>query len=97
MKKLCVNSTFNLVYDSTALKQLKKLDKQISKRIIDWLAERLKNRENPRLWGSALKGELGEYWRYRVGDYRVLCKILDNELIVLILEIEHRKNVYQIY
>lgn len=95
MRKLCVNSTFNLIYDDIALKQLKKMDKQTAKRITTWITERLKNCENPRLWGSALKGELGECWRYRIGDYRVLCKILNNELIVLILEIEHRKSVYQ--
>ena len=88
---------FNIIYDDVALKQLKKMDKQIAKRIIAWLTERLKNCENPRLWGSVLKGELEEYWRYRIGDYRVLCKILNNELIILILEIDHRKDVYQKY
>lgn len=94
MMRLCVNSNFSLIYDDIALKQLKKLDKQASKRITTWLTERLNNCENPRLWGSALKGDLGEYWRYMIGDYRVLCKILNNELIVLILEIDHRKSVY---
>jgi mRNA interferase RelE/StbE len=89
-----VSLGYKIVYDEVALRLLKKLDKQVSKRIINWLTERLTNCNNPRIWGSALKGNLGEFWRYRVGDYRILCKIEDTELVVLVLEVSHRKDVY---
>ncbi len=71
------------------------MDKQIAKRITVWLHERLNNCVNPRLWGLALKGDLDGYWRYRIGEYRVVCKILDNELVVLALMVEHRKSIYK--
>ncbi|MDQ5922208.1 MAG: mRNA interferase RelE/StbE [Pseudomonadota bacterium] len=89
-----MNLGYKIIYDEVALRLLKKLDKQVSKRIINWLVERLNNCNNPRMWGSSLKGNLGEFWRYRVGDYRVLCKIQDKELIVLILEVSYRKDIY---
>lgn len=89
-----MNSTYKLIYDDAVLRALKKLDKQVSKLIVTWITDRLIDCKNPRLWGSALKGELGEYWRYRVGDYRILCKIQDNELLILVLDIGNRKDIY---
>jgi mRNA interferase RelE/StbE len=94
MRKCCVSSVYKLIYDEVALKGLKKLDRMIAKRITTWLDERISDCNNPRLWGKALNGNLGEFWRYRIGNYRVLCKIKDNELIVLILELDHRKDIY---
>lgn len=90
-----MNSKFNLIYDEIALRQLKKMDKQISRRIIKWITDRLVNCKNPRLWGSALKGYLGEFWRYKIGDYRILCRIQDKDLIILVLTIGNRKEVYK--
>ena len=72
-----------------------KLDKSIQKRIIKYLDERLTNCENPRLWGKALTGSHGEKWRYRVGDYRILCIIKDNIVTVEVVSIGHRKEVYR--
>ncbi len=77
----------------TAKKSLEKLDKNIQKRILDFLSD-LETLENPRIKGKSLKGELKEYWRYRVGDYRILSKIIDNELIIIVIDIGHRKNIY---
>lgn len=94
MRKCCVSSGYKLIYDEIALKCLKKLDRAVAKRIITWLDERVTGCSNPRLWGKALSGNLGEFWRYRVGNYRILCKIKDNELVVLILELDHRKDIY---
>lgn len=62
-------------YTGTAKGQLKKLDKQTARRIVDFMDERIAGRENPRDSGKALTGQLGGFWRYRVGDCRVICDI----------------------
>lgn len=77
-----------------AEKQLKKLDKLIQKRIFNYLEDRLQGCKNPRHFGEPLKGNRSGYWRYRVGDYRIICDIQDIELIVLALAVGHRKDVY---
>nr|CRY97821.1 hypothetical protein [uncultured prokaryote] len=76
-----------------AKKDLKKFDKPVRKRIIRYLEE-VSKLKNPRSRGKALIGNLMGMWRYRVGDYRILCKIKDGELIILVLEVGHRKNIY---
>jgi mRNA interferase RelE/StbE len=79
----------------TARKQLAKLDPQVARRIARFLS-RLAKTDDPRSLGHTLKGEeLGEYWRYRVGDYRILCDIRDAELVILTLAIGHRREVYR--
>lgn len=86
---------YKLVVSEKVLKQLKKIDKPIAKLILIWLEKNVDNCENPRIHGKALKGNLNEYWRYRVGDYRILCLINDNELVVLAISIGHRKDIYE--
>lgn len=76
-----------------AKKDLKKLDKSIQKKVSAYLDE-VAEIKNPRSRGKALIGNLMGMWRYRVGDYRILCKIKDEELIILVLEVGHRKNIY---
>lgn len=77
-------------------KILAKLDKQVSARILDFLTQRIAKLENPRSVGEALKGSrFGQLWKYRVGDYRILCQIQDVKLVVLVVRIGHRKNVYE--
>ena len=78
-----------------AKRKLSKLDKPIQKRIATFLQTRIQNADNPRNTGKALQGKLSGLWRYRVGDYRILCRIEDNALIVLVIEIGHRKEVYR--
>jgi mRNA interferase RelE/StbE len=81
--------------ESLALKELKKLDKPARHRIEQFI-DRLANSENPRSKGLALQGEeFKGLWRYRVGDYRLICQIKDQEVVILILEIGHRKKVYR--
>ncbi|CAA6676659.1 MULTISPECIES: type II toxin-antitoxin system RelE/ParE family toxin [unclassified Lentimonas] len=80
---------------SKALKQLKKLDKQVAKQIFDFLDERIVGAEDPRQWGKQLKGELNNVWRYRSGDYRILCQLQGEVFVVLVLEVGHRKNIYR--
>lgn len=85
---------WTIEYDILVQKQIKKLDPQT--RIRSFLHERLVQLDNPRTIGEALQGsELGNYWRYRVGDYRILCDIQDNRLVVLVIEIGHRREVYR--
>ncbi|WP_288724553.1 type II toxin-antitoxin system RelE/ParE family toxin [uncultured Treponema sp.] len=82
-----------LIYSDLALKQLKKMDKPVSKRIVDYMDD-VARLENPRERGKMLVGNLLGFWRYRVGDYRVLCKIRDQELIISVVDVGHRKEVY---
>jgi mRNA interferase RelE/StbE len=79
---------------ATAEKELAKLDKQAAQRIIRFLKDRISVSENPRTLGKQLTGELASFWRFRVGDYRIICDIQENELTVLTLRIAHRKEAY---
>ena len=77
-----------------AKKELKKLDKPTAKIILAWLRKNLEDCNNPRLHGKALVGDKKGYWRYRVGDYRIIADIQDDKILVLVLEIGHRKSIY---
>ncbi|MFZ1009768.1 MAG: type II toxin-antitoxin system RelE/ParE family toxin [Candidatus Sulfotelmatobacter sp.] len=79
----------------TATKQITKLDQQAQKSILRFLRERLAGADNPRQWGRALQGEKRGLWRYRVGDYRLICDIQDQKITILVLELGHRKDVYR--
>ena len=80
-------------YTETARKQLKKLDKTMQKRILDYMDE-VALLENPRSRGKALVENMRGLWRYRVGDYRVICEIQEAKIIISVLKIGHRKNIY---
>lgn len=81
--------------DLAAEKELAKLDRQVAIRILKFLNERLAKSDDPRLLGESLKGKFEEYWKYRVGDYRIICNILDNTLTVVVLKIGNRREVYR--
>jgi mRNA interferase RelE/StbE len=76
-------------------KQIKKLDKGRQKQIVEYLLTNIENSQNPRRFGKALVGNRKGLWRYRVGDFRIICDIQDDECIVLALETAHRKDVYR--
>lgn len=82
-------------WDERALKELKKIDKQAQKDIIHYLKTRIATVDSPRRFGKALIGNKAGLWRYRVKDYRLICNIEDNHLVVLVLRASHRKNVYE--
>lgn len=86
---------WTIEFDPRVEKELKKLGKAEAKRILDYLRDRVAVADDPRQLGKSLKGELTEYWRYRVGDYRVICELQDQRLVVLALRIGHRKDVYK--
>ncbi len=79
----------------SAKKQLSKLDQPAAKQITTFLRERVAGAENPRSTGKALTGPLGGLWRYRTGDYRIVCDIQDNALRVLVIKIGNRREVYR--
>lgn len=83
-------------FDDKAIKSLKKMGKAEAARICDFLHTRIKPVDNPRQLGRALEGQkLNNLWRYRVGDYRIICNIQDQKLTVLVVEIGHRREIYR--
>lgn len=78
-----------------AVKQLKKMGHADAKRIRDYLRKRIEPLENPRQLGKPLSGNLGELWRYRVGDYRVIASIEDDQVRILVIRIGHRRDIYR--
>lgn len=87
---------WRIEFDRAAVRELDRLDRQAARRILGFLNGRVANLEDPRSIGEALKGaKLGEYWKYRVGDYRVIAKIEDTELLILVIRIGNRREVYR--
>ena len=87
---------FDIEFDPDALKDLKKLDRPIQQRLVGFLRQRVATLENPRELGEALAGaRLGNYWKYRVGDWRIICDIQDHRIIVRVLRIGNRREVYR--
>ncbi len=82
-------------YADTARGQLRKLDRQTARRVLDFMDERIAGAENPRSTGKALTGPLGPFWRYRVGDCRVICDIQDDKLRVLVVQVGNRREIYR--
>jgi mRNA interferase RelE/StbE len=77
-------------------RQLDKLDPQVAQRILKFLRDRVAPLDNPRSIGEALRGSKpGEFWKYRVGDYRLICSIEDKSVLILVLRIGHRREVYE--
>lgn len=81
-------------FDERALKELRKLGPQARRDILACLDERVAGQAGSRRFGNGLKADLAGLWRYRVGDYRILCQIQDSVLLVLVVSVGHRKNIY---
>ena len=79
----------------TAEKQIRKLNRAAQESILQFLRERVLPAQNPRQWGKPLQGDKQGLWRYRVGDYRLICDIQDERITVLVLRVGHRKDVYR--
>jgi mRNA interferase RelE/StbE len=87
---------WTIEYVRSARKFITKLDSQNQARIHSFLQERLLSLQDPRQLGDALQGaRLGNFWRYRVGDFRIICDLQDHRLVVLVVEIGHRRDVYR--
>lgn len=84
--------TYNIVFSESCRRQFRKLNKELQRKIVNYLETRVCI--NPILFGKSLSGNKKGLWRYRVGDYRIICNIDNNELIVLVIEIGHRSDIY---
>ena len=78
-----------------AERQLRRLDRPVQRRLLDWLEDRIEGCKNPRHFGEPLKGDRAGFWRYRIGDYRVICDIREDKLVVLAVAIGHRRQIYK--
>jgi mRNA interferase RelE/StbE len=85
---------WKIEFDSDVEKDLRKLGHTAQKKILTYLKDKLMLAEDPRRLGKPLSGEFSGLWRYRVGDYRILAQIEDDALIILVIHVGHRKNVY---
>lgn len=86
--------TWTVKWEDSAAKEFRKLDKSIQKTILTYLRERISVKEDPRRFGKPLSYDKYGLWRYRIQDIRIICKIFDDELLVLIVKAAHRKGVY---
>lgn len=88
------NRTWSIEWTPDSRKQLLKLDRPAQKRILTFLNNRIIGSQEPRRTGKALRGSLAPYWAYRVGDYRIIVDIKDHELVILFVQLDHRRQVY---
>jgi mRNA interferase RelE/StbE len=94
-KKSPESSVWTIEFLDEALEQFEDLAKPVQQRIFKFLHGRLSQYSNPRLLGEALSGPFAGYWKYRVGDYRIVCEMEDRKLVVLVVKIGHRREVYR--
>ena len=86
---------YTVEYTPRAVKDLKKLDKPTRALIWGWIAKNLVDCENPRQHGKGLTANRSGEWRYRVGDYRILADIQDDKIVILVLTVGHRREIYE--
>ena len=87
---------WTIEFAEAAAQQLRKLDRAVARRIVRFLRERVSESPDPRALGAALKGDtLGQFWKYRVGDYRVIAEIRDREIRIVVIRLGHRSDVHR--
>ena len=86
---------YRVLFTDAAKKKLKKLDKNTAKLILAWIRKNLEGCSDPRAYGKALCADRQGQWRYRIGDYRLLAEIEDDKIIILIINIGHRRDIYK--
>lgn len=86
---------YKVVYSKSAIKSLRKMDKPTQKLLTTWIKSNLNNIDDPRKIGKSLSGNRSNQWRYRKGKYRIIVDIRDKELVILLLDIGHRKDIYR--
>lgn len=87
--------TYRLITTEKFDKSFKELDRQTQRIIKSWIEKNLMNCENPRLFGKALRANRSGQWRYRVGDYRILAEICDQEIVLVLVDVGHRSRIHQ--
>jgi mRNA interferase RelE/StbE len=91
---MALSPKWTIEFDPAAQKELDGLDKPIARRISKFLYERVAKLDDPRQIGERLQGTLSRFWKYRVGDYRLICSLEHDRLVVLVLRIGHRREIY---
>ena len=86
---------WKISFDKKAEKQFAKLSEEVQFQIARYLYQRVAVQPDPRRLGKALTGDKKGFWRYRIGDYRAICELRDRELLVLVIEVDHRREVYR--
>ena len=89
-----MHTTYKVVFSDKSKKQLKKIDHKFQNQILNYL-DKIDLLNNPKIFGKALTANLKGLWRYRVDDYRIICEIKEKEILILVLEINHRKEAYK--
>lgn len=87
--------TWNVEWDERARRELRRLDNPVQQAILRYFSERIQTDEDPRRFGRGLGHSLRGLWRYRIGDYRAICRIEDERLTVFVLGVAHRREVYR--
>lgn len=86
---------WTIEFDPRAVRDLKKLDRPVQRRVLSFLRDRVASAADPRSIGEALAGPQARFWKYRLGDFRIICQIRDAEILVLVVRIGHRSDVYR--
>jgi mRNA interferase RelE/StbE len=86
---------WKIEFDPSARRELEKLDKPVSDRILKFLHERVAALDDPRRIGERLQGTLRQFWKYRVGDYRLICSLKDDRLVAIVVRLGHRREIYK--
>ncbi|MBV8709652.1 MAG: type II toxin-antitoxin system RelE/ParE family toxin [Acidobacteriaceae bacterium] len=86
---------WSVEFNDIAERQLRKLDRQWQKKILDYLEDEIASLDDPRSRGKALTGDKGGLWRYRVGDYRIICSLENKVLLILVVAVGHRREIYR--
>jgi len=86
---------WRIEWEDEAVKELKKLDTRAQRNIVRFLKEKMAVEDDPRRFGEALRKDLKGFWKYRIGDYRVICSIEDETVVVLVVRVGHRRTVYK--
>lgn len=87
--------SYKVEYTKTAQKLIKKMDRYTQVMIMRWITKNLVDCTDLRIHGKALRGNLKNQWRYRIGNYRILCDIEDDKLIILVINVGHRREIYE--
>lgn len=87
--------SYKVEYSKNAQKQIRKMDQYTKVMLMRWITKNLVDCDDPRKHGKPLKGNLKNQWRYRVGNYRILCDIEDEKLIILVINVCHRREIYK--
>lgn len=94
MKNLLKNMIYKIVVSNRFKKEFSKLDKSVQRKIDGWIKKNLLNTDSPRIYGKTLVVTKKDYWRYRIGNYRIIAKIEDETITISLIEIGHRKDIY---